>query len=60
MNIESFLQQVKQKCEAKAKQMAAVELSVWNDGHESELKQHHGFTNATLKQRQQELIKKIR
>jgi hypothetical protein len=34
MDTNTFLQQMKAKCEAKAKQMAGVELQVWDETHE--------------------------
>lgn len=46
---------MKVKCEAKAKQMNALELSVWNERHESELKQHFGFTDKKLSKRKKSL-----
>lgn len=57
MNTQTFLEQMKAKSEAKGKQMAALELSVWNDKHESELKQHFGFNDKKLAQRKRELKK---
>lgn len=57
MTTSLFLQQMKNKAEAKAKQMAALELSVWDNNHENELKQHFGFTDAKLIQRKKQLKK---
>jgi hypothetical protein len=58
MTTQTFLQQMKTKCKAKAKQMASLELSVWNYKHESELKSNFGFTNKQLTNRRKELNKK--
>lgn len=60
MDINQFLQQMKAKAEHKAKQMAALELSVWNSDHESQLKQNFGFTDKTLAIRKKELQKTAR
>lgn len=57
MTTSLFLQQMKNKAEAKAKQMAALELSVWDENHERELKQYFGFTDAKLTQRKKQLKK---
>lgn len=51
----NFLNEMKAKCEAKAKQMAALELSVWDEKHESELKKHFGFTDKKLAIRKKNL-----
>ena len=59
MNISNFLDQMKAKCEAKSKQMNALELSGWNENHERELKQHFGFTDESLKARKIELTKNV-
>ena len=50
-----LLIKIKAKCEAKAKQMAAIELSVWDEKHETELKDHFGFTDKKLAERKNEL-----
>lgn len=55
MNTQTFLQQMKAKAEAKAKEMAALELANWNANHESELKAHFGFTDKTLAERKTKL-----
>jgi len=57
MNTQNFLDQMKAKCLAKAKQMNALELSIWDEKHEQELKQHFGFTDKSLKSRKKELAK---
>ena len=57
--INDFLNQVKKNAEAKAKQLAALELSAWNDKHEAELIKYFGFNKQTVKQRKLELQKKI-
>ncbi len=53
----TFLEEMKVKAEAKAVQMAKLELSVWNDGHEQELKQHFGFNDKSLAARKRQLTK---
>jgi hypothetical protein len=55
MSTTDFLASMKQKCEAKAKQMNALELSIWNEKHESELKQYFGFTDKSLNDRKEYL-----
>ena len=57
MNVATFLQQIKSKCEAKANQMNALELQNWNEKHEQELKAFHGFTDKTVKARKAKLAK---
>jgi len=57
MNSQQFLAEMKAKAEAKAKQMKALELSIWDEKHESELKKHFGFTDKSLKARKAELSK---
>lgn len=49
---------MKAKAEAKAKQMRALELSIWDANHESELKAHFGFTGKTLAARKTSLCTK--
>lgn len=53
--MQTFLEAMKAKCEKKAAEMARLELSVWNDTHEKELKKNFGFTVNTLKKRKQSL-----
>ena len=56
MTTVSFLNQMKTKCKAKAKQMAALELTIYdNENHKNELKQHFGFTDKKLAKRKTEL-----
>jgi hypothetical protein len=55
MNVNDFLNSMKVKCEAKAKEMATLELSVWDSTHEKELKTHFGFTDKKLSQRKSKL-----
>lgn len=55
MNTNDFLQTIKKKCEAKNKEMAALELSVWDTNHEKELKEIFGFNDAKLKARKKDL-----
>ena len=57
MNTQNFLEQMKMKCQAKAKEMNALELSIWDEKHEQELKQHFGFTEKSLKARKNQLSK---
>lgn len=55
MDTKTFLQQVKIKAEAKAKQMNALELSIWNDRHEKELKESFGFNDKQIDERKKQL-----
>lgn len=55
MDTKTFLEQMKQKAEAKARQMNALELSVWNDGHEKALKNDFGFTGKQIAERKKQL-----
>ena len=64
MNMQSFLDQMKAKAEAKAKEMAKLELSFWNSLTEAEYKtreaemiEHFGFTAKKLKARKIQLQK---
>ena len=59
MNTSEFLQAMKAKAEQKAKQMAELELSVWDSKHESELINNFGFSKASLANRKLELSKSI-
>ena len=60
MKTETFLQQMKAKCESKAKQMASIELSVIdNASHRQELKQYFGFTDKTIAKRKSDLQKAV-
>lgn len=56
--VADFLQQTKANGEAKSKQMAGIELSVWDNQHEHELKEHFGFNDKSLQKRKTELQKK--
>lgn len=53
--VKDFLSQMKTRCESKAREMAALELSVWDEKHERELTKHFGFTDASLKERKRQL-----
>jgi len=55
--VEQFLAKQKQIAENKAIEMAKLELSVWNQNHELELKSNFGFTDKTLAQRKKQLSK---
>jgi hypothetical protein len=55
--VQQFLAKQKQIAENKAIEMAKLELSVWNQNHESELKSSFGFTDKTLAQRKKQLSK---
>jgi hypothetical protein len=55
--VEQFLAKQKQIAENKAVEMAKLELSVWNQNHESELKVNFGFTDKALAQRKKQLSK---
>jgi hypothetical protein len=59
MNTENFLLKMKIKAEAKAREMAALELSIWDRNHEKELKTNFGFTDKQLIERKQELQKTL-
>lgn len=50
-----FLEQIKLKCQQKAKQMNQLELSVWDEKHEAELNTHFCFTDKKLKERKKQL-----
>lgn len=60
MSVQDFLQQVKLNAEKKAKEMAALELSVWNEEHEKGLVENFGFTAKQAKERKTELQAKIK
>jgi hypothetical protein len=51
----TFLESIKKRCESKAKEMAALELSVWDSTHDKELKTHFGFTDKSLSDRKSKL-----
>jgi hypothetical protein len=53
--LTDFMAIAKAKAEKKAKEMAAIELSCWNNNHESELKEWFGFTDKLLLDRKEEL-----
>ncbi len=53
--MNDFLKKMQEKCQAKAKQMNALELSIWDAKHESELKKHFGFTDKKLADRKKQL-----
>lgn len=57
MTTSQLMQQAKIKAAITSKKMAALELSVWNDKHESELKTNFGFTDKKLANRKIELTK---
>lgn len=56
--VQKFLAQAKANAERKAAEMAALELSVWSPKHERELKEFFGETDASLRKRKQDLIKR--
>jgi hypothetical protein len=58
-NVSKFLEQMRIKCEAKAKQMNALELSVWNESHEVGLKSDFGFNDKTIAERKVYLLNNI-
>ena len=58
--MKSILQQIKVKCEAKAKEMAALELSIWNPEHERDLKKDFGYTDSKIKSRKCNLINSLK
>ena len=49
--MKNYLEQIKLKCIAKSKELAILELSIWNDEHESALIRDFGFTTKTVKER---------
>lgn len=54
--VNDFLSQMKAKCEARSKEMAALELSIHDDPtHKKELKQYFGFTDKKLAVRKKQL-----
>jgi len=55
--LQDFMQQAKENALKNAQKMAALELSVWNEKHETELKSHFGFTDKKLAIRKIELLK---
>jgi hypothetical protein len=55
MSVQEFLKQAKANAITKGKEMAKLELTIWNEKHETELKKFHGFTDATLSQRKLQL-----
>lgn len=57
--MNTFLQQMKTKAERKAKEMASLELSIWDEKHENELKSHFGFNDKKLNDRKAELKKQL-
>jgi hypothetical protein len=50
-----FLNQMAIKAKTKAIEMAGLELSIWNEKHETGLKENFGFTDSSLRKRKQEL-----
>jgi hypothetical protein len=56
MDLATFLAETKKKCEATARKMNKIELSIWDAQHEKELKENYGFTDKSLKARKQQLI----
>lgn len=57
MTTTNFLEQMRLRCQAKAKEMAALELGHWTPAHESALQKDFGFTPHTVKVRKAELQK---
>ena len=55
MSVKDFLAQAKANAITKGKEMAKIELSVWDSNHEAQLKQFHGFTDTTLAKRKSKL-----
>ena len=55
-----FMQQVKINAIKKAKQMASLELSIWNSTHEKELKNNFGFNDNKLRERKTELLRTVK
>lgn len=53
--VANFLEQMKINAQDKAKQMAKLELSVWDDKHEADLKADFGFDDQTVADRKKEL-----
>lgn len=56
MNIDTFLQQMKIKAEAKAAEMKQLEASIWDAKHESELKAHFGFSDKQILERKKQIL----
>lgn len=56
-SVTDFMEQMRIKCEAKAKYFAELELSVWNEKHESDLKKDFGYTDKSLAKRKKQLQK---
>lgn len=54
--VEIFLAETKAKCEATAKRMAKLELSVWDNQHETDLVSDFGFTKKTVSERKNQLL----
>lgn len=47
---------MKAKCQDKARELAALELSVWDANHEQQLIRHFGYTPKSVATRKRELI----
>jgi hypothetical protein len=50
-----FLEQMKAKCQAKAKQMAKLEIENMGTTYDNELKSNYGFTDKSLAARKKQL-----
>lgn len=56
LTVQELLNIAKENAKRKARQMAALELSVWDKKHEQDLKRYYGFTGKKLADRKRELI----
>jgi hypothetical protein len=54
-DMATFLAETKKKCEATAKKMNALELSIWNETHEQQLISKFGFSKKSLAERKKQL-----
>ena len=57
--VAEFLASAKVKAAKKAKEMAYLELSVWNDKHEFELENQFGYSKDDIRNRKNNLILQV-